>query len=71
MNCSVIKLNDTFAANIGGQMGLLMGASLLSLLEIAEFLVNCVMFLIKKCWSRMASMKKVSDEKDYSNTTQN
>ncbi|XP_034301154.2 acid-sensing ion channel 3 isoform X2 [Magallana gigas] len=58
-------------SNIGGQMGLLMGASLLSLLEIAEFLVNCVMFLIKKCWSRMANMKKVSDEKDYSNTTQN
>lgn len=45
-------------------MGLLLGASLLSLLEIFEFLVNCVIYLIKKCWKRIACTTNVSKVKD-------
>lgn len=51
-------------SNIGGQMGLLLGASLLSLLEIFEYLVNCVIYLIKKCWNRIACTTNVSKVKD-------
>ncbi|XP_052719382.1 acid-sensing ion channel 4-like [Crassostrea angulata] len=54
---------DTLS-NIGGQMGLLLGASLLSLLEIFEFLVNCVIYLIKKCWKRIACTTNVWKVKD-------
>lgn len=45
-------------------MGLLLGASLLFLLEIFEFLVNCVIFLTKKCWNRIANTTNVSKVKD-------
>lgn len=45
-------------------MGLLLGASLLSLLEIFEFLVNCVIYLIRKCWNRIACTTNVSKVKD-------
>lgn len=50
--------------SIGGQMGLLLGASLLSLLEIFKFLLKCVIYLIKICWNRIACTTNVSKVKD-------
>ncbi|XP_061164547.1 acid-sensing ion channel 3-like [Saccostrea echinata] len=49
-------------SSIGGQMGLLLGASLLSLLEIVEFILNCAIFLLRKFYYK-AHNNKVNKEK--------
>ncbi|XP_062609173.1 acid-sensing ion channel 1C-like [Saccostrea cucullata] len=48
-------------SNIGGQMGLLLGASLLSLLEFVEFFLNCGIFLLRKGFYK-AHNNKVNKE---------
>ena len=37
-----------FAANLGGQLGLFLGASILTITELLEFLVFLVYILIKR-----------------------
>ncbi|XP_046563424.1 acid-sensing ion channel 1A-like isoform X2 [Haliotis rubra] len=41
-------------SNVGGQMGLCLGASLLTVAEIAELLVFIILFLFDKCRGRKA-----------------
>ncbi|XP_046544952.1 acid-sensing ion channel 1A-like [Haliotis rubra] len=41
-------------SNVGGQMGLCLGASILTVAEIAELLVFIIIFLFDKCRGRKA-----------------
>lgn len=40
-------------------MGLLLGASILSLMEIMEFVFSCAVLLTRKCWNKLTNLKKI------------
>ncbi|XP_046377330.2 acid-sensing ion channel 1B-like [Haliotis rufescens] len=46
-----LELNDIFAS-IGGQIGLFLGASILTITELLELLITCVLASLKSLWAR-------------------
>ena len=50
-----------FVGDMGGQMGLCLGASLLTLLELFEFVVLQIVNSFKKCFRMSSSKTKVID----------